>query len=393
MKLSRRALLAGTGASLAGLAGCSALPPNPLTTTTLSIPTGPDVWPMRRFGVRRTNANPDAPGPSASASDETPRAVGQFGVGNALAVGPGGETYRHGVGGGDKTVPVVTERFVLRGENEMNVRAFTHDGEAAWRLDFPAVESDGARWNAHPLRLLPVGDRLYAVDGNRTVFGGVPGGRPRWTTTTDQPATWSSQELALAGETLVASGHEVYRPRRETQYRQRANVVGVGTDGTYRWTFENEGYPWSLAASDREVFVPVSAERRGDDGTKRPESHLFVLDARTGDVRWRPRVPVGWNRGLALFPDCVVVAGTAAVVCLERESYEPRWRVPVDDADGIVGGDGVVFVGSNRGVTALSLADGTTNWRYDGSGVRYEPLAVAGETLYVAGRRATLVFE
>ncbi|ELZ34448.1 PQQ repeat-containing protein [Halogeometricum pallidum JCM 14848] len=381
MDPSRRALLAGTGAALSGLAGCTALPPNPLTAKTLSVPEGSDVWPMRRFDVRRTNVNSDAPGPGRE-----PSVVQTYYASRPVVVGSDGEVRWRDASGDRRPASVVTDEFLLRGRSKMEVAATTHGGEDAWTLNFPTVESDGATWNGRPEWLTPVGDRLYAIDGNRTVFGGVPGGRPRWHAKTDPVHGRSDHGLAVAGETLVASGTESYRPsgtRGEGRFHH-TSLVGVGLDGERRWTFETTGYPWTVATDDRRAFVPVSTGEWKSGEERLLANHLFVVDTRTGDARARRPLNVGWNRGMALFHAAVVVCGTEAIICLERDSLEERWRVPVDDSDGVVGGGGVVFAGSNRGVRALSLEDGSERWRFDSDESRNEPVAVAGANVYVS---------
>lgn len=144
--------------------------------------------------------------------------------------------------------------------------------------------------------------------------------------------------------------------------------------------------------------------RRPTDGTRagtpavadgvvyvQTDRSVFAFDATSGDrVRQPVRVGAGDDEtaltgggrtALVVAEDVVLATGSNGLVALARATGEIRWRLDAPTDGHPVVADGVVYVGTNDGVTAYDVTDGVRRHGLPGR----RPLAVVDDVCYTAG--------
>lgn len=220
---------------------------------------------------------------------------------------------------------------------------------------------------------------------------------------------------------LLATGKEVWRGP------DPAVDAAVATDARLAYVLSKDGNFYALeAATGREVWKVAFTNKRSvcasrpivrddtiyltgsigatpGDASQPAGDHLFALDAKTGQERWRyPGVLPQMRSGVCLrqpvvTADTIFAAGGHSLYAVDRSTGRERWkpvevRRPVEGRDrsvevhGLVDA-GSVLVGLSSGfLIAFDKASGQTAWEIPG---QYRPsspsTAVAGRVLYFQG--------
>lgn len=163
------------------------------------------------------------------------------------------------------------------------------------------------------------------------------------------------------------------------------------TTGESRWTFQTDVDRGSLPAptvASGTVYVPGSI----DDPT------LYAVDAEDGRERWRFDASADIDAPVAAVGGTVyLVDGANTLYALDAATGDERWqRIQERDVSRsapVVANDRIYLGSWDGGVHALRTADGSTDWRQQGEGTDFRirgPVAVAGETVFAAGREGTI---
>jgi outer membrane protein assembly factor BamB len=203
----------------------------------------------------------------------------------------------------------------------------------------------------------------------------APRPRVRWQVDTGAPV-WAGIERDARTGTIFA-----------------ANDLGVlhalSRDGRVLWTFDS-----GKAVRAQPRLIGRHVYLHSDSG------FLHQLDARSGAESWRariatelpPRVPPGekgtrWDRyGSGAVADAThiyVASRDRHLYALDIRTGQERWRVAAGDiltATPALHGDTVIFAAFDGEVRAVARRDGATRWRYDAR------LAVPGDLTVAAGR-------
>lgn len=229
------------------------------------------------------------------------------------------------------------------------------DHGAAERTD------DGSATESEP-RLAPAG--VYAASAEGLLYALAPNGSRRWT-----------YRLGEWTDCSPAVGHgRVYVGTPD------GTVHAVdATTGDRVWTYDAEArVSADVAVADGCVYVG------GHDG------RLHVLDAATGERTWLHDGDGAISAGATLAAGrCVVARHDGTVTALVAGTGHEAWTVEVSDR--VVAapvtvdrpdGRTVVFGDAGGSLTAVTLADGTVQWRTDiGSAVRASPAVLQAESL------------
>ena len=166
------------------------------------------------------------------------------------------------------------------------------------------------------------------------------------------------------------------------------HAVNVG-DGNLAWSFQTLGeerfaarHYMGIRQSDEPIrdpwdfylSSPLVADGRVYVGSS--DSHLYALDAESGNLLWAYRTAGLVHASPALGADTLIIGDWHGVVhALDAETGEPRWQFTTEQdlqlnqwlgiqSSPVVDGDRV-YVGSRDSyLYALSLVDGQTLWRY-----------------------------
>lgn len=329
---TRRGLLAATGAALSA-AGCLNAPPGPGQGTP-SIDGVERDWPLPRMDPAGTRFDPGGsvpetePGVAWTATSE-----GRWGT------------------------PVVADGTVYVGTEVELVALDAATGERRWSTALDA--DDGTAGPA-------VGRALYvAVDDELRALSPADGSR-RWTLSLGSRV----RRIVPAGDTVFAT--------TDGFSDDRGAVVAVA-DGTLRWRHDADSASTpafgSLAVDDGGVYAVAESSASAT-------RHL-ALERATGAVRWRT---IGLNHSRALtVADGAVLAGDffGQVVAQATADGGRRWEQEVRPAvRELCAGPDRAFAASSAdepdALAALSLADGTGNWRGRGRHVVGAGDAVVG---------------
>lgn len=246
----------------------------------------------RVFSVDLDDGSPRALGrlseerifPVAPAADaETVYAVDGAGTLYALDLGQGAERWRFDLGGRTRGSPAATDGRVLAAasgaEGTVAYGLGAADGAELWRRALPPAPL-GAPYTAH-------GDgRLYVAAGTAHALDGASG-----------EVLWSADEGLIVLQ-LAAAGDAVY---------------GFGSDGE-RWLLAG----WDAATGEQTLLAPIASDSfpsltgalgagEGAVAALMADGTLLLLDAATGEERWRLRLE-GAPRGAPL------IHGGAALV-------------------------------------------------------------------------------
>ncbi|WP_459192203.1 outer membrane protein assembly factor BamB family protein [Halosimplex sp. J119] len=362
---SRRRFLAAAAATL-GLSGCldsrdagtgESLtdPPTtgrPVTSTGSATPTSAPT----ATDAPETATEPPTDSPADTAT-ETSTADG-----TALAWR---QTFDQSV-----TTPVIGDGLVFAGSGSGAVRAYTLDGEPAWKRSFaPAIYdltvADGCLLVRSGSNDLPGEHTVHALD--------AASGRERWTFS---PRTWWLEVLAAAdGTAYVATADDALEDTGETLYALALD------SGDTEWSAEI-GDPREAILTDDAIVV--SSTRR-----------MYVFDRDDGDERWN-------RAGEELYTTLAAVDGTVVyaqrsessdayseLLCLDPATGEERWRFDSWAVTSTAAGDGDLFVGGAH-TGALDTADGSVRWEVDRPGMLTDA-SLTADRLYTGIDRVTAI--
>jgi outer membrane protein assembly factor BamB len=333
---------------LAALAGCAAGPPTDadatrtMTGTTTTAAAGPappehvaSAWPMPDADPGRSNAVPDAAGPTAPVAE-----LWTADVGTALSR------------------PVIADGIVYVGGDDGWVRALdARTGDRRWRQSVDAAA--GTPWLVDGRLHVPTGDAVVALD--------PADGAERWRTPTPNRAGLTVAQHGL----YWLSGGEL------------PAVVGVDADGAERWRTDIAD-PWErpVFASAERVFVSSGPH----------DSRFWRLDPATGDVvAQEPRSGADFPherfyRGGTVYAAEPFFGSVRATAVADRghgwtQGVEARGRAAMSGDD-----EQVYYLathGDGPALYALSAADGATAWTADIAVEAARPPVVAGDVVLV----------
>lgn len=193
---------------------------------------------------------------------------------------------------------------------------------------------------------------------------------------------------ALPGYAAVTD-ERLASPEPENWLQYRGNYQGWGYSPLDQITPDNAGElvpVWSFSTGLLEGHQSPPIVNNGLMFVTTPQNNIIVLDAKTGDVKWRYRRELPeelfqlhpTNRGVALYGDKVYMATVdACVVALDAATGEEKWDECVADwREGYymtlspLAADGKVVVGVSGGeygvrgfVTALDAETGKEAWK------------------------------
>lgn len=395
---SRRWLLAGAGATLAGLVGGHAVADQAGAESA--------DWPMARYDAARTGYNPDSSGPK----DDVQIAWEQARDASSNGVVP----------------PIVHEDtlYVVGGsvaalEAETGALEFTRDG--AYHSSPARAEADVYRTETLAVSSPDGLAGLNAGGGIRLPLIGSRFGLERWHGPSE--ASRSSILGPPNAPPPVAVDDTIY-----AAVPGRNDLVALtASDGTERWRVSHGAGTgiYGPAVGDGTVYVVGYANELG------------VYDAETGENRWIAEIDVLNAYAPTVADEGVVVPGRESVTCLETDDGSVRWTYDhdgnVSDADraaaavangrvflvdGVgslhaidlesgeavwtasfggmaspVVADGVVYVTRRTvGIDAFDAATGEPRWTFDVEWPTSSPI-VSGGRLYVAQNRRVLALE
>ena len=346
------------------------------------------------------------------------------------------------------TVTGVPDDEVLLPSTELVLEAEGVDGQEflRWEGDLEAVENPlairvesalhiRARFTAEPGTLLwsfDAGETVRgspAIDGAGNVYIGVPGeaialdgstGVLKWRAAAARPGEWPSPVVGSRGLVYCSDSDVVVALEAGDGYRawsagqhystgtsaRNRSPVSVGKDGT---VYFGNDYQSFFALDGRtgenlwEVKTPnASPAAVGPDGTLYVatfEDGVFALDGHDGSTRWN--VPM-WSWG-AISPvldglgSLIAVSDTPSaphVVAFDVSNGEQRWEVGVaenTDAVPSIGLNGMVYVETTGGLTALNGSTGEELWILPEAGTRESSPAVAADgTVFVGSEDGRL---
>lgn len=178
----------------------------------------------------------------------------------------------------------------------------------------------------------------------------------RWGSGTEPVAEW---RLDLGAE---AVGRPVLDRGVAYVATATGQVVAVDLDeGSPRWRFET---------GERVVAEPLvegGLLHLATTSSMNEGGHVFTVDARTGEERWRaptvlpPSGPPAIDAGTLFVID-------EGVVALDAVTGEERWRRPLADGGATAtAAGGVILVVTGTGLSALDAVTGEERWRWEGA--------------------------
>jgi outer membrane protein assembly factor BamB len=192
--------------------------------------------------------------------------------------------------------------------------------------------------------------------------------------------------LTLPAAPSYADG-SLYVGAREQDGERRPLLLAIeAATGQERWRV-----PLTAAERHDEWLIPLAAG--GVVYAAATDGHAYALDAATGEQRWRVAVGNASFPQPALADGLLVLLHEEGMLALDAATGQERWRGgPAGSMshalDGgqvyAVGGGATAFEGGT--LHALDAATGVERWSFAGaSGIALGELAVAGDTVYVAG--------
>ena len=124
------------------------------------------------------------------------------------------------------------------------------------------------------------------------------------------------------------------------------------------------------------------------------DGYLHAIDAATGAELWshhsaRPNFTTTAVRAGTVYASVANGFESAQVLAVDARSGDERWTFTAPNGLGLrspVVDDQGVYVGADGGpVFALSLADGSIRWTFDGTSETEAPISIVGDTLYLFG--------
>lgn len=317
---TRRRLLGALG--VASGAGLPAV--SGATPAAASQPAG--SWPQFQYDDANTGHAPNNRGPAAA-------------VGTRFAVD---------VGQGTATAPAVTERFVFVVDDQEGVlRALDRvDGAERWTA---SADLSGA-WPAVD------GDAVY-LPGRAVTALAAADGTERWTASMDGTA----HGVARVGSTVVAAGS--------------SGVTALSADtGTRQWHVDSVS-TWREppAAAGEDVFAVDS-----NSGA------VVSLNRGGGGRQWIRRFEGPVPGTPTVVDGLVIVPGAAAVHAFDRSTGVSAWEADEALEATVAAADGLAYGVTGDELVALSVEDGSEQWRRSVPPTTNPPV-VAGGVLYLAG--------
>jgi outer membrane protein assembly factor BamB len=304
----------------------------------------------------------------------------------ALEAATGRERWRASLGGAVASAPAVAGGLVFATSRERRLTALDlATGRERWR--FEAGPDLPFKWGwdfwlsspavAEGRVFFGSGDgNLYSLDAKsgRKLWEAATGGRIR------------SSPAVAGGAVFVGS------------MSGRVHAVDAAT-GRALWAFETEGFSIDAKAAGFDRTSVVSSPAVGDDlvlvGSR--DAHLYAVDRRTGEKRWRfghkidymeGTPEVSWVLGSPALTNGLVLVGSSDgrfFDALREGTGEEIWRFRTPGnviSSGTVAG-GVVFFGCEDGhLFALDVAAGGELWRFRTGGAVISTPAVSGGAVY-----------
>lgn len=196
------------------------------------------------------------------------------------------------------------------------------------------------------------------------VEGGTPG-RSRATSDTVALPLRVVQDYSVGGDTQFTSPVGIAQGALLADGEETLYVLDAAS-GQERWRFNLPGAFFSPAVDDNRVFVRSES---GQDG------FVYALTLDRGDKLWQFRFPavgssydnVGGHVTSPLVAGQRVLVGAAqSLYALDVESGAVAWEYQLQSpiASSVAVADGTVFVSDFTHLYALSLADGSEAWRF-----------------------------
>jgi len=340
---SRRAVLAGCGALLAG---CTA--PNTPGERSGATPTAPPATSLSAspLAERWTAALPGQYTLSQPALGEHLYVASHRSV-FALDRTDGTRAWKHDLGAlSHGFSPVVADATVLAGARDLvdgrrpvdrggtpTLAAFETDGTERWRVHHPLGASPAV---AADTVFLPETDD----DGAALRALSLATGETRWHRRIDAAEAYTAPAVDGSGVVLAVRDDD------------GSTLVALTHDGEERWRQPLDGRSYQGPAADGRIAVGTDA------GT------VAVFDP-DGTERWRTTLDGPVYTTPALDGERTYAATSNGVVALGPDGAE-RWRGLVDDVGktGVVVADGVAHLGGNE-VAGFDATSGTPGWRVE----------------------------
>jgi|GEM_PF-6412494 len=334
------------------------------TTTGAETPVEPGQWPMLQGGPQHVGVSPGA------------------------GVGPQSPTvdWRHGVGSGVTTDPVVDADSMYVGTDDGRVYALSRsDGSVRWDNNYPrmqglAVEGDTLYVSADRLYALNVanGNRRwrYSISGRPTtppvVHNGtayvasdeprlyaVSGGERKWRTLTMTgyiPTPAVTDDAVYMGHGRGLSRLYLSGGAQEWQYITGGQATGAPTvrDGRVITPFVG-GLVSEVNASDKADRIEMQLDQGSQASTAVTESaiyatttgaKLYKLNREEGEVTWSVDLGNPSYSPPAVSGDYVYAADNANVQAFSREESDSVWAWEIGEAvrGGVAPVDGTLYV-------------------------------------------------
>lgn len=331
--MNRRAVLAAGGVGLAALAGCLGSFGGP-SRSLPSTPTG--TW--RQYGR-------DARNTGAAPVTVPQRGTPAWDSGDALEAAP---LVREGTVYG-----VASEATAIDGES----------GEEVWRESLPGRAEDAPALFE---------DRLVVAAGSELVALGAADGTRRWSEPLPGPAGGRTTTGAL---TLATDSPLVTVPVAEVGL-----VAYDPREGKRRWRTDLRGTRTAAVVGD--TVLALGYRPASDDAV------LRGLAASDGTLRWERAVALPTGAPPPVVSEAGVLVGAADGLAVHDPTDGRRLRT-LAAVDGRVRvapavADGTAYVATGQALTAVSLDDGSREWRAEVSVATDTGVAVGGETVVAA---------
>jgi len=240
------------------------------------------------------------------------------------------------------------EHPVLPGEQALVARD-AYNGVVLWRVPFTDWYPTYIRNKEMPVqiqrRAVAVGERVYCTPGYSapiTVFDAATGNVIKKFTATQRTMEFVYDQGVLFA---ITGDQDELAPALSDPKRSALNSS----------------------------LFPLSAYGPVIRRTGQPRNRLVALDADTGRELWslsQQDMHGYQGASLGVIDDCVVFATTDELVCLERATGKPRWRVPAPIvlqgpagiAVALVLSPDAVYLGDSKQLRAFRLTDGKQLW-------------------------------
>ncbi len=342
------------------------------------------------------------------------------------------ETWRHELGTGMSTTPMVVDGLAYIGDWNGKVHAIDiESGEVQW-----TTELEGAIMATVTLD----GDAIYVASSRLLFRLDRTTGEELWrTTVSEHPIAIAPASPVVAGDLVLqgtASG-ELMVPTED--YRFKGSVAAFDAEtGEERWRLwlteddETSGAGvgvWSTPSIDPELGLGfVGAGNTYEPPASPLSDSIIAFDLETGEVEWSTQFTVGdvWSMGntggvdgdVGAGPNLWEVDGRKLVGggdkrgeyhALDRTTGEIVWETKMTEGSvlgGVIGtsahADGHLFVASNHGnadnnaplsrssVLALDDTDGDIVWETELDGAIFAPVSVVPGLVLVGTTAGTL---